>query len=221
MHLIYQLNDAIVTLTIKLDQSPHKTTFMTVSADFQGVYGLGQDSTTIECKSTGTLEDNILALAGAQMSGAQALRLTPATLSIAGAQDFLDDEIAAADEHAAAAATAFPPPENSLARHLSPSASRVAVHPALQAASDISRSRGNSGIARRTVRARAARRFFRFGRSRQTAQSVPGVDAARSHDADRHVILWHACVFTGVMALVAIPYALGLRAHMGSGSCNA
>jgi hypothetical protein len=71
MHLIYQLNDAMVTLTIKLDKSPHDTTFMTVSADFQGIYGLGQDSTTIECKSTGTLEDNILALAGAQMSGAQ------------------------------------------------------------------------------------------------------------------------------------------------------
>jgi hypothetical protein len=71
MHLIYQLNDAMVTLTIKLDKSPHDTTFMTVSADFQGIYGLAQDSTTIECKSTGTLEDNILALAGAQTSGAQ------------------------------------------------------------------------------------------------------------------------------------------------------
>jgi hypothetical protein len=71
MHLIYKLSDATVTLNIKLDQSPHKTTFMTVSADFQGIYTLGQDSTTIACKSTGTLEDNILALAGAQMSGAQ------------------------------------------------------------------------------------------------------------------------------------------------------
>jgi len=71
MHLIYQLNDAIVTLTIKLEQSTHHTTFMTVSADFQGIYGLAQDSTTIECKSTGTLEDNILAFAGGQMSGAQ------------------------------------------------------------------------------------------------------------------------------------------------------
>jgi hypothetical protein len=71
MHLIYQLNDAIVTLTIKLDKSPHNKTFMTVSADFQGIYGLAQDSTTIECKSTGTLEDNILAFAGAQSPSAQ------------------------------------------------------------------------------------------------------------------------------------------------------
>jgi methionine-rich copper-binding protein CopC len=71
MHMIYQLNDAMVTVTIKLDQSVHNTTFMTVSADFQGIYGLSQDQTTIECRSTGALEDNILALAGAQMPGAQ------------------------------------------------------------------------------------------------------------------------------------------------------
>jgi hypothetical protein len=70
MHLIYQLTDAMVTLRIQLDKSPHNTTFMTVSADFQGDYGLGQDHTTIECKSTGALEDNILAFAGAQMPGA-------------------------------------------------------------------------------------------------------------------------------------------------------
>jgi hypothetical protein len=69
MHMIYQLNDAIVTLTIKLEQSTHNNTFMTVSADFQGNYGLAQDETTIECKSTGALEENILAFAGAQMPG--------------------------------------------------------------------------------------------------------------------------------------------------------
>ena len=31
--------------------------------------------------------------------------------------------------------------------------------------------------------------------------------------ADRHLILWHACVFTGVMAIVTIPYALTLVAY--------
>jgi hypothetical protein len=71
VHMIYQLNDAMVTLTIKLEQSTHNTTFMTVSADFEGIYGLAQDETTIECESTGALEDNILAFAGAQMPGAQ------------------------------------------------------------------------------------------------------------------------------------------------------
>jgi|SRR5579862_160941 len=68
IHMIYQLQDARVTLTIKLDQAPHNTTFMTVSADFQGLYGLAQDQTTIECRSTGALEDSILAFAGAQMT---------------------------------------------------------------------------------------------------------------------------------------------------------
>jgi hypothetical protein len=69
LHMLYKLDDARVTLSIKLDQAPHNTTFMTVSADFQGLYGLAQDHTTIECRSTGTLEDSILALAGAQMPG--------------------------------------------------------------------------------------------------------------------------------------------------------
>ena len=71
LHMIYQLNDAIVTLTIKLEQGARNTTFMTVSADFRGIYGLAQDQATIECKSTGALEDSILAFAGAQMRGAQ------------------------------------------------------------------------------------------------------------------------------------------------------
>ena len=60
----------MVTLTIKFDQSPHHSTFMTVSADFRGIYGLAKHQTTIERKSTGTLEDNVLAFASAQMPGA-------------------------------------------------------------------------------------------------------------------------------------------------------
>jgi len=70
VHMLYQLNDAIVTLTVKLEQAPRNTTFVTVTADFRGIYGLAQDETTIECKSTGALEDSILALAGAQPAGA-------------------------------------------------------------------------------------------------------------------------------------------------------
>ena len=72
MHMIYQLNDAAVTLTIKLEKAARNTTFMTVSADFKGEYGLAQDVTTLECRSTGVLEDNILAFAGARMTGASA-----------------------------------------------------------------------------------------------------------------------------------------------------
>src|ERR1700683_80121 len=70
IHMIYRLNDAMVTVTIKLDRSVHDTTFMTVTADFQGIYGLAQDQTTIECRSTRALEDTPLALAGAQTSTA-------------------------------------------------------------------------------------------------------------------------------------------------------
>ena len=69
LHMLYKLEDARVTITIKLEQAPHNTTFMTVSADFQGLYGLAQDHTTIECRSTGALEDSMLALAGAQSPG--------------------------------------------------------------------------------------------------------------------------------------------------------
>ena len=72
VHMLYQLNDAIVTVSIKLEQAPRNTTFMTVSADFRGIYGLGENETTIECKSTGVLENNLLALAGAQIGGSAA-----------------------------------------------------------------------------------------------------------------------------------------------------
>lgn len=68
LHMLYKLNDAMVTVTVKLEQAPRNTTFMTTTADFQGIYGLAQDQTTIECKSTGALENNILALAGAAVA---------------------------------------------------------------------------------------------------------------------------------------------------------
>ena len=70
MHMIYQLNDAGVTVTIKLEKSAPSHTFMTVTADFKGIYGLARDETTIECSSTGVLEDSLLAFAGAPMPAA-------------------------------------------------------------------------------------------------------------------------------------------------------
>ena len=78
MHMLYQLNDATVTLSTKLDKSPHHRSFMTVSADFRGIYSLAQDHITIECKSTGTLEDSLLAFAGAQTPGAFGAAASPA-----------------------------------------------------------------------------------------------------------------------------------------------
>jgi hypothetical protein len=68
MHMIYQLTDAAVTVTVKLERDAQDTTFATVSADFKGTYGLAQDETTIDCRSTGTLEDSILTVAGVKVS---------------------------------------------------------------------------------------------------------------------------------------------------------
>jgi hypothetical protein len=68
VHMIYQLSDAAVTVSVKLQRDALDTTFATVSADFKGTYGLAQDETTIDCRSTGTLEDSILTVAGAKVS---------------------------------------------------------------------------------------------------------------------------------------------------------
>ncbi len=69
MHMLYQFQDGTVTVKVTLDPSPGNATFVTVSADFQGTYGLGQDTTTIACRSTGTLEQEILRVAGVPQSG--------------------------------------------------------------------------------------------------------------------------------------------------------
>jgi len=69
MHMLYQLEDGTVTVKVTLDPSPGNATFVTVRADFQGTYGLGQDTTTIACRSTGTLEQNILRVAGVPQPG--------------------------------------------------------------------------------------------------------------------------------------------------------
>ncbi len=66
MHMLYQFTDGSVTVTSKVERSGRDSSFVTVSADFQGTYGLAQDQTTIACRSLGALEDNILTVAGAQ-----------------------------------------------------------------------------------------------------------------------------------------------------------
>lgn len=68
MHMLYQLQDGTVTVKVTLDPSPGKATFVTVTADFEGTYGLGQSTASIPCKSTGTLEQDILRVAGVPQS---------------------------------------------------------------------------------------------------------------------------------------------------------
>ena len=63
--MIYKLEDAAVTVTVKLEKSARHSTFATVSADFQGTYELGANQSKVACTSKFVLEDNILAVAGA------------------------------------------------------------------------------------------------------------------------------------------------------------
>jgi len=135
-------------------------------------------------------------------------------LSIDGAQDFLDAQLAAADEHAAAAATAFPAPEKLRSRDIFRLLPRVwpfirpfkrhliylglGVIPGLPG--------GLFSLALLGV----------FFDSVGQGKPLNAFQAWMLHvpmTANRHVILWHACVFTGLMVLVVIPYALGLVAY--------
>jgi len=65
VQMIYQLQDGTVTVTVKLQKGTPHSTFVTVSADFQGTYGLGANQNKVACTSKFALEDNILAAAGA------------------------------------------------------------------------------------------------------------------------------------------------------------
>ena len=65
VQMIYQFEDGAVTVTIKLDKSIRHSTFATVSADFQGTYGLGDNQNKVACTSKFVLEDDLLAVAGA------------------------------------------------------------------------------------------------------------------------------------------------------------
>jgi hypothetical protein len=65
VQMIYKLQDGTVTVTVKLEKSPPHSTLASVSADFQGRYGLGGNQNTVACTSKFVLEDSILAAAGA------------------------------------------------------------------------------------------------------------------------------------------------------------
>jgi hypothetical protein len=65
IQMIYKLEDGAVTVTVKLEKSTKQSTFATVTADFQGTYGLGANQNKVACTSKFALEDSILAVAGA------------------------------------------------------------------------------------------------------------------------------------------------------------
>ena len=65
VQMIFKYQDGTATVTVKLEKTTRKSTFVSVSADFQGLYALGANQNTIACTSKFVLEDNILAVAGA------------------------------------------------------------------------------------------------------------------------------------------------------------
>jgi hypothetical protein len=62
--MIYQFEDGTVTVTVQLQKAGNQSAFVTVSADFQGHYGLGSQEATIDCVSKGSLEQDLVAVAG-------------------------------------------------------------------------------------------------------------------------------------------------------------
>ena len=69
VQMIFKYQDGTATVTVKLEKTTKKSTLASVSADFQGLYGLGANQNKIDCTSKFVLEDNILAVVGA--SGAK------------------------------------------------------------------------------------------------------------------------------------------------------
>jgi hypothetical protein len=67
-----QLFDALqqgnVTVRVKVERDGADHTYVTVSAEFQGVYQFAGNSSTTQCTSQGTLEKDILSAAGASPS---------------------------------------------------------------------------------------------------------------------------------------------------------
>ena len=65
VQMIFKYQDGTATVTVKLEKTTRKSTLVSVSADFQGLYALGANQDTIACTSKFVLEDNILAVSGA------------------------------------------------------------------------------------------------------------------------------------------------------------
>ncbi len=63
--MIYSYEDGRATVTVKVEETTKKTSFATVTADFEGTYTLGSNENKIACVSKGGLEENLLAVAGA------------------------------------------------------------------------------------------------------------------------------------------------------------
>ncbi len=135
-------------------------------------------------------------------------------MSNPAAQDFLEAQVAAADAHAAAAATAFPAPDQLRSRDIFRLAPRVwpfirpfkrhLVYLALGVLPGLPG--GLFALALLGVFFDAVGQGKPLNQFQAWMLQVPMT-------ADRHLILWHACVFTGVAVIITAPYGLGLVAY--------
>jgi subfamily B ATP-binding cassette protein MsbA len=135
-------------------------------------------------------------------------------LSISSEQFYLEAQLAAADEHAAAAATAFPSPDQLRSRDIFRLTPRVwpfirpfkrhLVYLALSVVPGLPG--GLFALALLGV-------FFDTVGQGKPLNKFQAWMLHVPMSADRHVVLWHACIFTGLMLIVATPYALSLVAY--------
>jgi hypothetical protein len=65
VEMIYKYQDGTVTVTVKLEKTTKRSTFVSVAADFQGAYRLGSNETKVACDSKFVLEDQVPSAAGA------------------------------------------------------------------------------------------------------------------------------------------------------------
>ena len=135
-------------------------------------------------------------------------------MSISTERERLDASIAAADEHAAAAATAFPEPQDLRSRDIFRLVPRVwpfikpykkhliylllSVIPGLPG--------GLFALALLGV-------FFDVVGNGKALNPFQAWMLQVPMTAGRHEILWHACVFSGIMLLISIPYGIALLAY--------
>ena len=66
VEMIYKFEDGTVTITVGVETTTTKSSFATVTADFEGSYQLGSNENKVACVSKGELEDNIHAVTGSQ-----------------------------------------------------------------------------------------------------------------------------------------------------------
>ncbi len=70
LHMLDSLEDGSVMVNVKVERAGNDSSYVTVSTNFEGTYGLASQVNTTQCTSRGVLEKNILAAIGAPSANA-------------------------------------------------------------------------------------------------------------------------------------------------------